>query len=125
VAFDLVFASSPSTRDLPRQQQWRRLHTSVHQAIVNGIYETVERDALMVTWLNELSLPRLVLGAGRLTHGPSVARSNDWTYLVHVDIARPRHSVLLAVCRTAATRTSSDRHGGIRRRRCAALQALP
>ncbi len=74
VAFDLVFASSPSTRIYRANSNGAACHTSVHQAIVNGIYETVERDALMVTWLNELSLPRLVLDAGALIRGPSVVR---------------------------------------------------
>jgi ribosomal protein S12 methylthiotransferase accessory factor len=32
-------------------------HSSLSQAIVNAIYETIERDALMVAWLNRLVLP--------------------------------------------------------------------
>lgn len=33
-------------------------HTTVRRATVGGILEIVERDALMVTWLHRLSLPR-------------------------------------------------------------------
>ena len=99
VAFDLVFASSPSTRIYRANSNGAACHTSVHQAIVNGIYETVERDALMVTWLNELSLPRLVLGEG--APDPWSVRGTlerlDF-HLVHVDISTDLDiPVLLAV----------------------------
>lgn len=33
------------------------------QAILSGIYELVERDAVMLTWLNKLSLPKVDLGS--------------------------------------------------------------
>ena len=36
-------------------------HSSLSQAIVNAVYETVERDAFMIAWLNRLALPRIEL----------------------------------------------------------------
>ena len=36
-------------------------HSSLHHAVLNGLYEVVERDAMMVTWLKHRSLPRVRL----------------------------------------------------------------
>jgi ribosomal protein S12 methylthiotransferase accessory factor len=38
-------------------------HTSVEQALVNGLCEVIERDAIAITWLQRLALPRLELDA--------------------------------------------------------------
>jgi ribosomal protein S12 methylthiotransferase accessory factor len=38
-------------------------HGSLSQAVVNAVYETVERDAFVVAWLNRLSLPRVDVAA--------------------------------------------------------------
>jgi thiazole/oxazole-forming peptide maturase SagD family component len=38
-------------------------HSSLAQAIVNAICETVERDAFMIAWLNQLSLPGIEITA--------------------------------------------------------------
>ena len=32
-------------------------HSSLHHAVLNGLYELIERDALMLTWLNHRSCP--------------------------------------------------------------------
>lgn len=34
-------------------------HSSLHHAVLNGLYEVIERDALMMTWLNQWSRPRV------------------------------------------------------------------
>lgn len=34
-------------------------HSSLHHAVLNGLYELIERDALMATWLNQWSRPRV------------------------------------------------------------------
>ena len=36
-------------------------HSSLRHAVLNGLYEVIERDALMVTWLNQWSRPRVRL----------------------------------------------------------------
>lgn len=36
-------------------------HSSLHHAVLNGLYEVIERDALMLTWLNQWSRPRVRL----------------------------------------------------------------
>jgi ribosomal protein S12 methylthiotransferase accessory factor len=43
---------------------------SLEEAILSGIYEVVERDAMMITWLNQLPAPRVCLE--QVTH-PHVA----------------------------------------------------
>jgi thiazole/oxazole-forming peptide maturase SagD family component len=40
-------------------------HSSLVRAILNGLYECIERDALMLAWFNRLSLPRLTMNSGR------------------------------------------------------------
>lgn len=40
------------------------LAASYEQAIISGICEVIERDALMLTWLQQLPLPRIDLSAG-------------------------------------------------------------
>lgn len=59
VAADLVFASRAAERIFRANSNGAACHSSMLHAVLNGIYETVERDALMVTWLNRLSLPRV------------------------------------------------------------------
>ncbi len=36
-------------------------HTSLERALISGILEVIERDAIAITWLQELSLPRIEL----------------------------------------------------------------
>ncbi len=59
VPFDVVFGSSLPSRIYKANSNGAACHSSIHRAIVNGIYEVVERDALMVVWLNRLTLPRI------------------------------------------------------------------
>ena len=55
-------------------------HVSVERAVVSGLYEVVERDALMITWLNRRSPPRLALDA--TTPAPLVGLIEE-----HFDVA--------------------------------------
>ena len=101
VAFDLVFASSRSDRIYRANSNGAACHSDVRQAIVNGICETVERDALMVAWLNEMSLPRVAL-EGRDPDPWSVRATFERLDfdLEHVDITTDLDiPVLLAVLR--------------------------
>lgn len=63
VAFDLIFGSESPLKIYRANSNGAACHSSLHHAILNGIYETIERDALMVVWLDRLSLPRLEVGA--------------------------------------------------------------
>jgi len=65
VPLDLVYASSAPTRIYRANSNGAACHSSLRHAVINGIHETIERDALMVTWLNRLSLPRLALDASQ------------------------------------------------------------
>jgi ribosomal protein S12 methylthiotransferase accessory factor len=64
VAADLVFASRAPASIYQANSNGAACHASLPQAVVNGLCETVERDALMVAWLNRLSLPRVAIGVG-------------------------------------------------------------
>jgi len=59
VPADLVYASASPTRIYRANSNGAACHSSFHEAVLNGIYETIERDALMVVWLNRLSMPRV------------------------------------------------------------------
>ena len=59
VPADLVFGSSSGARIFRANSNGAACHSSLPHAVINGIYETVERDALMVAWLNRLALPRV------------------------------------------------------------------
>jgi thiazole/oxazole-forming peptide maturase SagD family component len=63
VACDLVFGGERASTLYRANSNGAACHSSLRQAIVNGICEVVERDALMATWLNGLSLPRAVFGS--------------------------------------------------------------
>lgn len=63
VACDLVFAGARTSALYRANSNGAACHSSLRQAIVNGMCEVVERDALMATWLNRLSLPRIVFGS--------------------------------------------------------------
>ena len=78
-------------------------------ALLGGMLEIVERDAFMITWLNQLTPPRLNLSAAAKTR-PSLARLLDICarYRLEVDVALlptdvPTHAVCAVV---------RDRHGG-------------
>jgi ribosomal protein S12 methylthiotransferase accessory factor len=42
------------------------IHRSYEEALVNGINEVVERDAIALTWLHRLNLPKLKIDEGKL-----------------------------------------------------------
>ncbi len=64
VPADLVHASASSTRIYRATSNGAACHSSFHDAVLNGIYETIERDALMIVWLNRLSMPLVELSPG-------------------------------------------------------------
>ena len=64
VAADLVFGTRAPGRIYQANSNGAACHHSLVQAVLNGIFETVERDALMVAWLNRLSLPRVAIRDG-------------------------------------------------------------
>ncbi len=59
VPLDLVFGSRPGSAIYRANSNGAACHSSFHHAVLGGIYETIERDALMVVWMNRLSLPLL------------------------------------------------------------------
>ena len=62
-------------------------HSSLHHAVLNGLYEVVERDALMVTWLKHRSLPRLILSDDDPDpYGVRAAFGQMSFQLTHVDL---------------------------------------
>lgn len=62
-------------------------HSSLHHAVLNGLYEVIERDALMMTWLNRWSCPRLQLAEGDPDpHGIRAALERLSFRLTHVDL---------------------------------------
>jgi ribosomal protein S12 methylthiotransferase accessory factor len=54
---DVVYAAPPPAIFNPTSNG-AACHTSLPHAVRGALYETLERDALMVTWLDRLSLPR-------------------------------------------------------------------
>lgn len=59
VPFDFVYDHGGPTALYRANSNGAACHASRPHALVNAIYEVVERDALMVTWLHELALPRV------------------------------------------------------------------
>lgn len=57
VPMDLVFGRRPGPRIYRANSNGAACHSSFHRAVLGGIYETIERDSLMVVWMNRLSLP--------------------------------------------------------------------
>jgi ribosomal protein S12 methylthiotransferase accessory factor len=57
VPMDLVFGSRQGPRLYRANSNGAACHSSFHHAVLGGIYETIERDSLMVVWMNRLSLP--------------------------------------------------------------------
>ncbi|MEQ1758121.1 MAG: YcaO-like family protein [Vicinamibacterales bacterium] len=74
-------------------------HSSLHHAVLNGLYEVIERDAFMTTWLNQSSRPRVELSSE--DPDPYGLRSafGDLAFrLTHVDITTDVHvPVMMAV----------------------------
>jgi len=64
VPADLIYTSTSPTRIYKPTSNGAACHTSFHHAVLNGIYEAIERDALMIVWLNQLSMPRVELAPG-------------------------------------------------------------
>jgi ribosomal protein S12 methylthiotransferase accessory factor len=60
----VVFGAAPPPRIFRASSSGAACHTGFHHAVLNGIYETVERDAFMLVWLNSLTLPRVNLDSG-------------------------------------------------------------
>lgn len=58
VPLDLVFGRR-GPRLYRANSNGAACHSSFHHAVLGGIYETIERDSLMVVWMNRLSLPVL------------------------------------------------------------------
>ena len=59
VPVDLVFGRRDAPRLYRANSNGAACHSSFHHAVLGGIYETIERDSLMVVWMNRLSLPVL------------------------------------------------------------------
>jgi ribosomal protein S12 methylthiotransferase accessory factor len=60
---DLVYGRGDGARIYCANSNGAACHSSFHRAVLGGIYETVERDAFLVAWMNRLSLPVLATGA--------------------------------------------------------------
>jgi ribosomal protein S12 methylthiotransferase accessory factor len=63
VPADFVHASVSPARIYRATSNGAACHSSFHHAVLNGMCETIERDALMIVWLNRLSMPRVELDA--------------------------------------------------------------
>jgi thiazole/oxazole-forming peptide maturase SagD family component len=59
VPLDLVFGRRSGPRIYRANSNGAACHSTFHHAVLGGIYETIERDSLMVVWMNRLSLPLL------------------------------------------------------------------
>jgi len=59
VPMDFVFGRRPGPRLYRANSNGAACHSSLHHAVLGGIYETIERDSLMLVWMNRLSLPVL------------------------------------------------------------------
>ncbi len=59
VPTDLVFGPRTQGRIFDPTSNGAAAHSTLHDAILAGIYEILERDALFIAWLNRLSLPKL------------------------------------------------------------------
>jgi len=64
VPADLVFGSRGERKLYRANSNGAACHTSFHSAVLGGIYETVERDSLLLAWMNRLSLPVLGRSGG-------------------------------------------------------------
>ena len=56
------FVHYPAIRDKPLVRDTSNgsaSHTNITQAILNGLYEVIERDAFLIMWLNKISMPIL------------------------------------------------------------------
>jgi thiazole/oxazole-forming peptide maturase SagD family component len=59
VPLDLVFARRQGPRLYRANSNGAACHSSLHHAVLGAIYETIERDSLMVVWMNRLLRPVL------------------------------------------------------------------
>ena len=59
VPHDLVYDDGAAAAIYRANSNGAACHTSLRQAIVNAIYEYVERDAFLVAWLDRLARPRV------------------------------------------------------------------
>lgn len=101
VPFDFVYDDGSMAAIYRANSNGAACHGSTRQALVNAIYEVVERDALMSMWLHRLSAPRLA--SERLRSDPWDVRATlgklDFQ-LEHVDVTvDTRIPVWLAVLR--------------------------
>jgi ribosomal protein S12 methylthiotransferase accessory factor len=80
VPMDLVFGRRPGPRIFRANSNGAACHSSFHHAVLGGIYETIERDSLMVVWMNRLSLP-VLNGSGGATKTAGVRRDFEALFL--------------------------------------------
>lgn len=73
VPLDLVFGNRAGSAIYRANSNGAACHSSFHHAVLGGIYETIERDSLMVVWMNRLSRPVLE-SSSSATDGASVRR---------------------------------------------------
>jgi ribosomal protein S12 methylthiotransferase accessory factor len=66
VPLDLVYRNTSSRAIWSPSSNGAACHSSFHRAVLNGMYETIERDALMLVWLNQMSLPIVDFSEGDL-----------------------------------------------------------
>ncbi len=59
VPLDFVSGGRPGPRLYRANSNGAACHSSLHHAVLGGLYETIERDSLMTVWMNRLSLPVL------------------------------------------------------------------
>ena len=101
VPADFVFRSRSTAPIFRANSNGAACHSSWRQAVINGIYEIVERDALMIAWLNRLSLPRVALDSSDADPWSLRRTFNELDLeLAHVDITTDLAiPVLLSVLR--------------------------
>lgn len=75
-------------------------HSNLVQAILNGLYEVIERDAFLVMWLNALAMPILELKNLPFSFNESIRRINDFGLAVKlVDLTNDtKIPTVMAVC---------------------------
>jgi ribosomal protein S12 methylthiotransferase accessory factor len=101
VPMDLIYGNNTPSAIYVATSNGAACHSSFHHAVLNGIYETIERDALMLVWLNRMSLPVLEFADG--DPDPFGVRKDFQKLsfeLTHVDVTTDLNvPVMLAVLR--------------------------
>ena len=75
-------------------------HTNMIQAILNGLFEVIERDALLIMWLNKLSMPTIEINNLHYSFNQSLKLINDFGMQVKlVDLTNDTNvPTVMAVC---------------------------